>query len=425
GHSLGQIADDNRTVGMLAWASASDVNSILLRPRDRSRQNPGFDVVIPCTRKEFKRHGVPWLELEPTDPKLDLNVYMKAHNLDGPFVPLAELPFTGTAVPTFSRDGKAQLSMIEEPRGPAAQLHPTLSTATKLGFAGPFFRHDSEPDLAWALPTAPGYSLAPGSLEHLRLDPSPRGIELGVLTTSGQLEVPAWEFLAATKTAVLRHQEDPSRDLLVPVRGYLHRGNLRFDSAIEGFDLNKLKYMIGYEPRLFLLPPPYRFDVEAHTGTRLAKAAPESTALIPTVAYTHRRTDPEALYQPGPREVLRERDMLGPVLDREGAATLREAVASRLPGGDWLLTLTLLPLLALSLPAWLGHGVTGAQHLLGPTSKLARPLVGAMMVAAVITAATLTLAEIMAATDLAVSVLAEINVLALIAFIPLLRKLGR
>jgi len=410
---------------MLAWESAKDVNHILLRPRDRARHNPGFDVVIPCTRKEFKRHGVPWLELEPVDPKLDLKVYMKAHNLDGPFVPLGELPFTGTAVPTVSRDGQAQLSMIEEPRGPAAQLHPALSTATKLGFAGPFFRHDSEQELVWALPAAPGYSPAPGELEHLRLDPSPRGIELGILTTAGQLEVPAWEFLAATKTAVLRHLGDPSRDLLLPVRSYLHRGNLRFDSAVEGFDLNKLKHMIGYEPRLFLLPPPYRFDVEAHTGTRLAKTAPDSTALVPTLPYTHRRFDPETLYQPGPREVLRERDMVGPVLDREGAASLREAVASRLPGGDWLLGLTLLPLLALSLPAWLGHGVTGAQHLLGPNSRLARPLVGGLMVAAVITAATLSLADMMAVTDLAVSVLAEINVLALIAFIPLLRKLGR
>lgn len=422
GQKLGQIADDNRTVGLLAWENTRDVDMLLFRQRGTAGHNPGFDVLVPCTRKESNRQGVPWLELIPKDPDLDLLVFMRAHQLEGPFVPLGPLLFTGTAIETLSHEGKPGMAMIEEPRSPADPLYPSLEAATKLRFAGPFVRESDNPVLAWALPSNPNVGLQTGTLEHLRLDPAPRGISLGVMAQTGYLVTPAWDFLAETTAAVIRHKEDPALDLMIPVRSQFHRGNLRFSSAVEGFELSRLELLTAYEPRPYLMPPPYRFDVEVHPGTRLKGDEEGVFALVPTIEYTSRRTDPTKVYHPGPREVLHESDMQGPVLDREGVASLREAFATRIPGGDLLLCLTLLPLCLLSLPAWLSRGVAAASYVLKRRAGSARPLVGALMVAAVVSGAAISLHQLLPAMDLSVMVLAELNVLALIAFLPFLRS---
>ncbi len=425
GHKLGQIADDNRTVGLVAWDNTREIDTLLFHPNGEHRKNPGYDVVVPCTRKETTRQGVPWLELSPIDPELDLTVLMNAHDLDGPYIPLGPILFTGTALSTLAHDGTKGMNMIEEPRDPAGPLYPSLANATKLRFAGPFVRHHEPPQLAWGLASAPESTFAHNTLEHLRLDPAPRGISLGYMTESGYLVVPAWDFLADTRAAVIRHKTDPAQDLMIPVRSELHRGNLRFVSALSDFELGKLQFLVDYEARPYLLPPPYRFDVEVHSGQRLQQSEPDAVALVPTIDYAHRRTDPQSVYTPSPREVLAEADMRGPVLDREGVGRLREAFANRIPGGNWLLLLSLLPLAVLTLGAWLRRGTAAASYALRSHPATARAVVGGLMVAAVVSACGLSLQSLLPALDLSVMALAEINVLALIAFIPLLRAGGR
>lgn len=370
GHKVGTLANDERTVGMPAWENAAAVDTLYFRHKDERGQHEAFDVAVPCERVDTDLAGVPWIELTPKDPELNLRIMMRGRELDGPFVHLGDVEFPGVVLPSVRR-GEADtegaqetLTLFEEPKSEGSPHNPSLRSLVTLGFAGPYVVGPAGQERPpWGLIAAEGFSPAPGSLAHLRFLSPARGLDVGFLNPRGELELPAWAFLTAADTAIVRHREDPSRDFPVPVTYELREDRLLFTSVAPDFTFADLRTLTDYEPRPYLVAPPYSMTVEVHEGARLPVEYRERRALIPVDDYQAPLA--AGLRRANPREVLATR-MIGPLVDHDGAGVVASGFLRELPRPlAWLVALSLLGMVALTLRAWAHHGAAAFASLLG------------------------------------------------------------
>lgn len=366
GNRIGELLPADNIVAVPAWAALADTDAIILRDTDPGRAgNPGFDVRVPCTREIIKTRVGEYLKLRPLDPDVDLFKLMRARDLDGPFLPMADIHIigsvrSGVAVGT----SKSRTLLYEEPRPAGAPRNPPLRDLLTMGYGGPYFDPGGAvPAPPPALVSAADLPLTPGQRLHLRVDAPARGLELGFVNRLDELEVPPWDFLAGTSVALLRHKDDPDKDIRVPVLGRLAFGRLRFSSSDPDLSFGDLSaYPEHTGP--FLLPPSSRFAVEVRAGTRLPPEFTDRRALIPL--HTQTQGNPGAgLYAPHPAETLLA-GMLGPVRDQTGAAQILPGLARRLgPAGAAAGALTLACLALAGLTFWLRLGQDCAGRVFG------------------------------------------------------------
>ncbi len=435
GHRYGELFREENIVAAPGWDFTRNVDTVILRDKDPVRgANPGFDLRIPVTRELVDTKVGPFLKLRPVDPTINIRQLMVARDLVGPFLNIGDFRFEANVLRGFKLAGGERMSIVREPAPKDALPSPALRDLMTLNYAGPFADHgEAAPPMALAAPVDGG--LQPGTVAHLRLDPPARGLELGFVNRLGELEVPPWDFLAATDTVVLRHRDDPSLDLRIRVRNYVMFGRLRFapsDCEIartvkircnkrEDIDFEKLAKLLPDHSGPHLEPPSYHFAVEVHHGARLpAEHAETSLALIPVHAQDAPSGNPGAdLYHPHPGEVLLT-GMTGPLRDQDAAGGLLAALAQR--SGRPLAGVGALALVVLALAGllqWLRAGKHPAVQLLGAA---AGPGFTVLFLLAVALGPAIGLAPLLRIADVAVAVAVLLSVARLLVWLPRLRQ---
>jgi hypothetical protein len=358
GHRLGDLLPGDNIVALHNFAIAEHIDAIILRDKHPARRdNPGFDVRIPVVREVVETNLGKFVKLRPTDRTVDILRLMKARDLDGPYLPLGDYHFLGSV----RRALGDRLLLSEDPRPKGSPSNPPLRDLIAMGYAGPYLDPGgATPAPPVALAGAPALAAAPGDLLHLRLDAPERGLELGFVNRLGELEVPPWDFLAASSVAVLRHAEDPALDLRIPVVSRVTMGRLRFVAADPVIEFDKLPE--GYTGP-HLVPAPVRFAAEVRSGARLPAELRERLAVIPL--HDPRRTSGNAIYSPHPADALLA-GMRPPVRDQFGAAAVLPGLVIRLGrpaaiAGGLLLAL----LAALGLASWLRSAQRRAEQAFG------------------------------------------------------------
>ena len=407
GHKVGHLFRDDNIVALQALAVAAHADTVVLRDRDpRRAHNPGFDIVIPCEREVVDTPLGPFLKLKPRDPAINFRALMTARGLDGPYIVLDDFRFIGAverAISGYPGIGE-HLSLYQDEPGPDAPPDLSLRDALALGFRGPFF-DDGEPALPRALPAAPAFAPEIGAIARLRFTAPERGLDLGFLNRVHELEVPAWDFLAAANTAIFRHRSDPALDLRVLVHGRLAAGRLRFTALDPELTLRDLAEAPDYEGP-FLLPPPAELEVEVHGDARLPERLRGRRALLPLnappTATGLLRPDASALLSAG---------LEGPFLATDGAGLVALAWLAGLgPAGAWVLALAALALTLVAMATWASHGAAALRHALGDG---AAPAFRALFLVFLAVGAGLGLLGALRVADAAVILCAEVHLLGL------------
>ena len=362
GHRMGRLLDDQNAVMFPLWEIAQDTDTIVLRDRDPARaKNAGYDVRIPCVREvATARDGTELLKLTPADETLDLRHIMRVSGLDGPFVVLDDFHFVGKVGHAVSPDSNLgeHLAMIEEARDQGSPYNPILRELFTAGYRGPYV-DDGQPRPPYTLLATPEFSTLVrddvASRLRLRMVPPARGLNYGWVTPTGDIVLPAWDFLAKTRTVVFRHAENTDEDIFVPVTAVMKRGRLHLRSEDSRAPLSSFVGREHYEGP-FLLTPEYEFDVEVHTGTRLPADMVDRVTLIPL----HASGEPmgnvgDGPYDPHPGEVL-ESGMLGPFVATDAADRIADVVGTDLGWSARLLVAVVASLLGVAATlGWLAH----------------------------------------------------------------------
>jgi hypothetical protein len=313
--------------------------------------------------------------LRPVDPNLDLRKLRT--KMMGPYVVLDDFHFWGTVSKAYSPDPKLghHLAMIEL-REEDAPPNPVLRSFLDMGYRGPYFDQEG-PRPPQGMVAEEGFDAPIGTHLRMRYEMPERGLHIGYVRGS-ELRVPAWRFLADTEYALLRHRDDPAKDLRVRVTHRVKDGLLRFKSAQpEIVDFRKADIMREYTGP-YLLPPPYEFEVEVHSGIGLPD--PPGTAfddrglvsgpladrrtLVPIHPLPEPRGGQGELYDPHPAEVALSK-MHGPHLVESGGSLIARAFAPLGLGAAFALGASIWILALTCLVSWAGAGARAADNAFG------------------------------------------------------------
>lgn len=399
GHMAGSLDPKRNVITVPDWAIARNVDTVVFRARKPELgRHPAYDVRVPVelapelTWKkeelelpEEEREDVTLYVLRAKDP--EVNFEKLAREMVGPFIVLEDFHFVGTVKRAMANEFGETLVMYEE-RSPRAPTNPVLRSVVSMGMVGPFFdtedehaghgRHGSQRDFVpFVLAAEPGYDAAPGTKLHMKMRAPARGLAIGEVTLDdnqqGELRVPAWDFIAQTTHARLRHREDPAQDLLVPVK---HRvaedGTLRFWSAAPDAVMFKNMDRMRLFRDITLEVPDYAFDVEVRTGARLPAEFADRRALVPLHPAPYAGRDHRGIYRPHPAEVFAS-DMTGPWIAHEGGEWLGASLAQALeasPTGRYLLSLLLVLLGVAGVVAAASAGGRALEGALGSGAAL-------------------------------------------------------
>jgi hypothetical protein len=354
------------------------IRELVFRDADRQRgQHAAYDVRIPLTNEVFGPDERPWVRLRPVDSSIDL--YMMSRLRDGPYLVFGDYQFEARIVQMTHARWGVHYAAVEPDPDPRRPLS-LLKTVAAPGFRGPYL-DNGEPRPPLAMVAREQFDAPIGARLQMQMRPPERGMEFGKLLASGEYQTPPWRFLAETKWAVLRHKTDPSQDMRIPVTSKFVDGNLRFLSGRRDIaDFAKADRWAAYTGP-YLLPPPYEFEVEVHSGLRfpsssvyLGRKGLERTVFTgpfderKTLVAVHPHGEPQGslreLYDPHPAEVAPFMD--GPYV--AGAGIERLGWASRLAmqrGADLLLAISVLILALTTMIAWSEYGARAADFVLG------------------------------------------------------------
>ncbi|MBK6920764.1 MAG: sodium:alanine symporter family protein [Deltaproteobacteria bacterium] len=368
GIAFAQLDGKNNAVLVPGWQVADGVHDVIFRMREKdpAAKNMSWDVRVPCNREEVTtRDGSHLVKLTPVNPDLELRKLIAYYELsDKPYVPLADAHFVGKLGIAQSPDENLgeHLAMFEA-EGADRPFNPKLHEFFRGGYRGPYADIEQErPPMGWI--AVAGFEAELGTKVALRLPASSRGEPFVRVNRAGGIEAPAWDLLMRADELVVRHQSDPTQDIVIPVRARLDGYRIRYETDDpEWQDFRALASRQGFLPTPFVRVRDVDFDAEVHGDARLA---PEFRGHRSLVAL-HELVEPQGPwgevlpYHPHPMELVGS-GMHGPVLARDGAAV----IAGRLrdESGDQ--------------PRWLGHlaGVlafvlalgcaAGWTHLLAP-----------------------------------------------------------
>jgi Na+/alanine symporter len=404
-----RVEEDKNYIVLTPAEETEVIRELVYRDKDKKRAPyPAYDMRIAVKNELIWENGRELVRLTPLDP--EVNLYRLSKNREGPYAVFGDYHFQGRIVQMFQNRWGVHHAVIEADPQPGRPL--TLrNTVSVPNFRGPYL-DVGEPRPPLAMLAREGFDARIGARLRMEMRAPARGIEIGQVLASGELQVPAWRFLAETKWAILRHETDPSLDMKIPVTSHFADGNLRFISGRKDIaDFAKAHRWREYTGP-YLLPPPYEFDVEVHSGVRF----PPSSAYLSRLGverqafetpWAERRTlvamhphgepqgNPRELYDPHPAEVAPFMD--GPWVS--GTGIQRLGWASRITierGADLLLAISVLILALTTMIAWSDYGARTADYLLGRGGGIGFRL---MFLGAALFGAGLTAAQIFKAAD--------------------------
>jgi len=416
GHQFGRFLRDENAVVLPTWPIASGADTLIFRDINRKRtKSAGWDIRVPCNRETFEGDdGAQYIRLTPTDPELQLTALMKRYGLEGPYVNVGDYEFVGTVARAVSpRESLGEHLALFEERPDDAPSAPKLHEFFRSGYRGPYIEGE-KPRPPWAFPSTEAFSPEVGTIVRLRFRSPRRGGLWGKVTQIGDIEAPPWGFLLGTREVVLRHDDDPSLDIVVPVKAQLREHRIRLESTDpELTDFRVVEEKMKKYSGPFLRTPPYDFEVEVHTAQRLPMSYQGRRALVPIHEQTEPVGPPSSLpYTPHPGELLAT-DMEGPFAAADGAEVVANGMGDRLGGTGRAVLTVLAALFALTtLVAWSEIGARSLSHVLG--NWCIAPFRTLFLVAACAGGA-VGLPWILEVADSALGAMLTVNLLALIA----------
>lgn len=369
---------DENQILMTASEESVVIREVVFRDRDPERsQYSAYDLRIPVDNEPIVRNGIEGLKISPSNPEHDLDQLARLY--DGPYVVFGDYYFQGRVVRMFQSDWGLHDAVVEAAPKEKHQLS-LRTTVPTASWRGPYF-DEGEPRPPLAMVAKDGFEAPIGARVAMAYRSPSRGLEIGFMLPNGELQTPPWRFLEQTTHAVLRHVDDPSKDLRVPVEVRFVDGTLRFRSAdLEIVDFGTWERWEHYTGP-FLDAPAYAFEAEVHTAARF----PASAAYLQRInqqrkslvgPFSERRTlvavhpdgEPRGpageLYDPHPAEVAPFMD--GPWVTGEGITRL--GLATRLwitRGADLLLAVSVLLLALTTMITWAGSGARAADYVFG------------------------------------------------------------
>ncbi|MEE9382629.1 MAG: hypothetical protein V3V08_04360 [Nannocystaceae bacterium] len=348
GHKLGTLHAGENALLIPRWQVTAAVRTVAFRDSDSKRsENSGYDYRIEVTNEEVTNDsGQELVILRPVDPDIDLGQLSKKRS--GPYVVIDDFEFVGTVGQIVgAQEGTPDYTAMYEIRQADDPKNPKLQRVIELGLRGPYFASDEAPR-PWAFVATKGFDAAIGDVLTLEMKTPSRGLDIGERRKYGELRTPAWDFLADTEVAILRHNSDPGQDMRVPVEHRLAEdGTLRFTSSrpdiIDFSHAEAMRHFTGP----YLAPPSYLFDVELHTGIAFPEEYETRRSLVALHPQIEAMGGNGSVYQPHPYEVAHT-SMLGPFLHRPGMYQVMDAVRSEFDAPARLLVTVLLTALALA-----------------------------------------------------------------------------
>ncbi|MCX4240245.1 alanine:cation symporter family protein [Paraliomyxa miuraensis] len=441
GHAMGRLVDDKNHVALPHWAVAHASDTIVLHGRSDRRMHPGWDIRIPCER-EVKQSpdGLEYLLLRPKDPELKIKTLAIKLELDTqPYVIFDDFSFPGRVGIATSPDLGEHLAMYEAPSADRP-FNPKLHEFFRNGYRGPY-ADDEGPRPPWAFIAREGFDAEIGTKIPLRIVSDPRGEAVLHTTPSGSLEAPPWDILLDAKTVVLRHESEPSRDLLIPVtpRSDLHRVRFTVDDERFVDARGALRLPDHYEKDPYLIVPEYTFEAEVHGDARLpatieVKAEDGTTQDVPvkgrrTLVPLHPLGEAQGpfgdteTYHPHPAELIAF-GMRGPLLPAAEGAPI--AAARLLPGGGSgrrvVLAFVVLVFALSTIVAWAELGGRAATAVVGSLGARVLPL--AVLVTAAV-GTSWTFEQLLPAVDLSLAAVVVPNLLGLLLLVPKINAAAR
>jgi Na+/alanine symporter len=422
-----RVEEDKNYILLTPSEETEVVRELVYHDRDKTRaEHPAYDMRIAVTNELIWHEGRELVRLTPIDPEVQLYPLSKVR--DGPYAVFGDYHFQGRIVQMFQNRWGVHHAVIEAEPRPGSPL--TLrNTVASPSFRGPYL-DVGEPRPPLAMLAREGFDARIGARLRMEMRAPERGLQIGQVLASGELQTPAWRFLAETKWAVLRHESDPSQDMRIPVTAKFMDGTLRFLSGRRDIaDFAKAHRWRAYTGP-YLLPPPYEFDVEVHSGVRFPPSSAylsrlgqerqafetpwaERKTLVAVHTHGEPQGSPRELYDPHPAEVAPFMD--GPWV--AGSGIERLGWASRISverGADLLLTISVLILALTTMIAWSDYGARTADYLLGRGGGLGFRL---MFLGAALFGAGLTATQIFRAADGAMLGLVLLNGVGVIALL--------
>ncbi len=428
GHLFGKVSplEDKNAVVISNFAIAKNIDTVVFRDAHKLRRHDAsYDLRIAVTSElHALPNGGELLALTPADPKYDLKK-LRTHRT-GPYLVLEDFHFQGTIGAAFSPDNKIgqHLAMFEN-RAEDAPLNPQLRTILSLGFRGPYFDND-KPRPPVALLAQEQLDAEIGERITLQMQSPARGLAIGqLIEKDGVLRTPAWDFLADTTTAILRHNDDPSQDLHIPVSSKLVDSFLQFESTrpdiLDFRHAREMKQFTGP----YLSVPDYVFDVEVHSALRAPdprnleaekrnqQRGPLANrkSLVPIHPFTEPKGGEGELFHPHPASVTRI-GMRGPFRVRHGSAQIADLFQKSLGKARPLAGILVLFLAVTTMMGWSLRAEQLARHLFGPRAAI--PTRVLFLVVAVAGGA-LTLDPLLKTVDGLMLPMALLNLMALLA----------
>jgi Na+/alanine symporter len=354
------------------------VREVVFRDRDPKRsQYSAYDLRIPVDNEPIVRNGAEGLEISPTNPEHDLDRLAELY--DGPYIVFGDYFFPGRVVQMVQTEWGLHDALVEaEPKEKhQLSLRTTVPTSS---WRGPYL-DEGEPRPPFAMVAKEDFTAPIGARVAMVYRSPARGLDVGFMLPNGQLQTPPWRFLEKTTHAVLRHVDDPAKDLRVPVTVEFVDGVLRFRSANpEIVDFSTWQRWAEFSGP-YLDAPAYEFETEVHTGARfpasaayLQRLGQKRKALVGpfserrTLVAVHPDGEPRGpageLYDPHPAEVAPFMD--GPFVT--GGGIERLGLATRLwitHGADLLLAVSVLLLALTTMIIWASTGVRVADQVFG------------------------------------------------------------
>ena len=363
---------------MTGTEEAVAVREVVFHDLDPKRsQYSAYDLRIAVDNVPIVRNGVEGLKITPASPEYDFD--RLARRYDGPYVVFGDYFFPGRVVRMFQTEWGPHDALVETVVKEKHQLS-LRTTVPTASWRGPYL-DEGEPRPPLAMVAKPDFMAPVGARVSMAYRSPSRGLAIGFMQPNGELQTPPWRFLERTTHAILRHVDDPTKDLRVPVEVRFVDGVLRFRSGDTSIvDFATWERWAEYTGP-FLDAPAYEFEAEVHTGTRfpasagyLQRIGQERKALVGpfserrTLVAVHPDGEPRGpageLYDPHPAEVAPFMD--GPWVTGEGVARL--GLATRLwmvRGADLLLAVGILLLALTSMITWASNGARAADQVFG------------------------------------------------------------
>ena len=378
GAKIGRLEGRKGWVRIPNWEILNDVTHVWFRMKEPEHaQVPSWDLRVPVVREIVRgtvtdpnetslRTGeqVDAVVLRPADP--DISFALLASQMDGPFIPTADLHIVGTVARAANTRYGDFLAMYED-RPAAAPENPSLREAISIGLSGPFFdTTEGEPPLPVSFVSTEGGEFEDGEVLPTTIRSLPRGLKIGKvlkLESKRELATPRWEHLAAVRLGRLRHDDDPSRDIIFPLsRRLADDGTYRFASLDSRIKIGSEKLWARYSGP-YLEVPPIALELEVRGDARLPTELAGRHALVPR-GTAHAPVSPftDGPFRPHPAEL----QLVGfgaPVISHEGAGWLTRAVSLRLgETAAWLFNLCTAMLLGLAVGISLASARAAARH---------------------------------------------------------------